>query len=91
MTENVAAVSPEEYQLLNSELNQLMKDQAAGLLKQQPNETEDAWKTRTAARMKRGIELTAILRRSNTGPAAPKGKKKVASKDMTGLAKSLLG
>ena len=91
MSSEVAAVSPEEFLALQNELNQLMKDQAAGLLNLQPNESEDAWKERTAKRVKRGIEITSILRRTNTGPAAPKTKRKLAKQDMEGLAKNLLG
>ncbi len=86
----VASVSPEEFMLLDNELKQLMKDQAAGLLSQQPGETEEQWKARSASRVKRGIEITSILRRSNTGPAAPK-KRKGKNSDMEGLAKNLLG
>ena len=35
----------------------------------------DFW---VSSRIKRGIELTAILRRTNTGPARPKGRSKKA-------------
>jgi len=91
MSSEVAAVSPEEFLALQNELNQLMKDQAAGLLEKQPSESEEQWKLRTAARVKRGIEITSILRRSNTGPAAPKARKARSKQDMEGLAKNLLG
>lgn len=62
-----------DFAAASGELNQLLKDQAGGLLEQQPGENETTWKTRQALRIKRGIELSAILRRSNTGPAAAKG------------------
>jgi len=90
MSSEVAAVSPEEFLALQNELNQLMKDQAAGLFEKQPSETDEQWKARSAARVKRGIEITLILRRTNTGPAAPK-KRKGKNIDMEGLAKNLLG
>src|SRR5437667_13971 len=91
-TVEALSVSPEEWLKLDEELKQLMKDQAAGLLERQPNETEDVWKDRTAKRMKRGVEITSILRRTNTGPAAPKRKGRSSKNvDMEGLAKNLLG
>ena len=89
-TTDVAGVSPEEYLSLSNELSQLMKDQAAGMLEPQKGETDEQWQTRTALRVKRGIEITSILRRSNTGPAAPR-KRKAAKADLEGLAKNLLG
>lgn len=89
-TVEAISVSPEEFLKLDEELKLLQRDQAAGKLEQQPNEGEEAWKDRTAKRMKRGIEITSILRRTNTGPAAPTRRKSAKDVDMAGLAKSLL-
>lgn len=91
-TVEVSSVSPEEFLKLDNELKQLQRDQAAGLLdKPQGGETQEQFELRCSARVRRGIEITSILRRTNTGPAAPKRGKKAKDVDMEGLAKSLLG
>ena len=90
-TVEVSSVSPEEFLKLEEELKQLQRDQAAGLLdKPQGSETKEQFELRVNARCRRGIEITSILRRTNTGPAAPKGRKK-KDIDIEGLAKNLLG
>jgi len=90
-TQEAALVSPEEFIKLEGELRQIQIDQAAGKFERQQSETEDAWKARLALTMKRGVELTSILRRTNTGPGKPRKSAKNKKVDMDGLAKALLG
>ena len=90
-TQEAALVSPEEFLKLDSELKQIMVDQASGKFDRKPTETDEQWKKRLSDTMRRGVELTSILRRTNTGPGKPKRSAKNKNVDMEGLAKSLLG
>jgi hypothetical protein len=54
-----------EWLKLKSELDEILKEQAGG-------KWENADPTWVQSRVKRTIELTSILRRTNTGPAKPK-------------------
>jgi len=64
----------EEWLKLKAELDDLLKEQASGRwdkpLEGETNEIHEAW---VQGRVRRTIELTSILRRTNTGPAKAKG------------------
>jgi hypothetical protein len=81
-TTEVAGVSPEEYIALDNELKQNMRDQASGKWEKQANETQEQCDARVQKIVRRCVELTSILRRSNTGPAAPKKRGARAAKQL---------
>lgn len=87
------ATSPEEWLKLEEELRQMQRDSAAGKFEKQEGETTDLWEARLAKLMKRGVEITSILRRTNTGPAAPKKARGSRNKDVdiAKLSDDLLG
>jgi len=74
---------------LKAELDSIQIQQAKGGWEKQPGETQAQWEDRVAAIVRRGIEITALLRRANTGPAKPKSRgKKIV--DMEAITRELL-
>jgi hypothetical protein len=59
-----------EWLQLKAELVEITKEQASGAWDKAEAEGRAEW---VQSRVKRAIELTSILRRTNTGPAKPKG------------------
>ena len=79
-TEQTPAEPEVDFLTLNAELKALPAEQLEGKWEKQPEEAEDAWATRQQLKVRRCIEITQILRRTNTGPAKPakgRGKKQV--------------
>jgi hypothetical protein len=74
---------------LKAELDSIQIQQAKGGWERQPGEAQSAWEDRVAAIVRRGIEITALLRRANTGPAKPKSRTKRVV-DMEAITRELL-
>lgn len=74
-----------EVAKLRKEQSEIMAEQASGKW-DEPN-VDPTW---LQARVRRGIEIASILRRTNTGPSKPKASKKKPAVDIEAVEASLL-
>ncbi len=84
------AVDPQlDYAKLKAEQDEIMREQASGIWDKNKDDLKhQAW---VMSRIKRGIVVTALLRRTNTGPAKPKSKRRGGAKiDIEAITEELL-
>lgn len=89
-------LSPPEsdFPMLIAELEALKKEQMEGKWKPEAKleaQTPDDFEVWVSSRIRRGVELTTILRRSNTGPANSKKKPSKKAANMEAVKAALLG
>lgn len=76
MTIEASAPAPQDLMAWNKELMDIQKEQHEGRWNAPETQDPEALARHAEhvrSRVRRGIELTALLRRSNTGPAKPEG------------------
>lgn len=82
---NAAADPQLDYAKLKAEQDEIMREQASGAWDKEGVDLD--W---VRSRIKRGIEVTALLRRTNTGPAKPKSKRRGGKVDIEAITEELL-
>lgn len=78
---------------LKAELDNIQREQAADAGEPKAGQSPESYSTEVQVRCRRAIEIIAILRRTNTGPAKVTGKRGAAKKgkiDMSKLRSELL-
>lgn len=89
LTDLVTPSPAEDFLKLKAELDDILKEQAGGRWDEAEKEGKADW---VQLRVRRCIELTSILRRTNTGPAKAggRGKTKKPKMDLESIKNDLL-
>lgn len=93
MTTEALADIDLDFAKLKSEQDEIMREQASGAWdKPFDGESQEAFELRVQQRIRRGIEVTSELRRTNTGPPKSKASAKRGKKviDLEAINRELL-